>query len=183
MGSIDKQKLGGAQCAPSERRRRLLCLFFAQSATYAHSWSPLKLSSRAAPVPIRPLTKNSRRIKSVLKRRIVPFRSTKDDLSEEDIIVLESENTLLRDTIKQLEEENQRLKKKAKIVLENFEGEKWFKTEDSEERSMEPVGITLTGEEIGQNELWCDELDGGELIFHVFVGKDWRRQWKIQTVF
>jgi hypothetical protein len=85
-------------------------------------------------------------------------------LGEEDVLVLKSENTLLRDTIRQLEEENQRLKQRAnKIVLENFEGENWFK-EDSKSASMGGVGITLTGEEIGQEELWCDELDGGEQI-------------------
>ena len=48
-----------------------------------------------------------------------------------------------------------------KIVLENFEGERFFQ-DDIENQKMEGVGITLTGDEIGQNELWCDELDGGE---------------------
>ena len=76
--------------------------------------------------------------------------------------VLKSENNLLRDTIRQLEDENQRLKQRAnKIVLENFEGERFFQ-DDIENQKMEGVGITLTGDEIGQNELWCDELDGGE---------------------
>ena len=149
---------------PQKRRRVVLCcLLLAQSPFYSYSWSPLKLSSRVAPFPSQP---RSSRIRSVLKR-IVPFQSSKEDLSEEELLVLKSENTLLRDTIRQLEEENQRLKQKAsKIVLETFEGERWFRGdgEDEETSSTDSLGITLTGEEIGQDELWCDELDGGEQV-------------------
>jgi len=152
-------RIGNRCSASSRRKRRLVCLLFlAQFPFSCNGWSPLKLSSRVAPLAQR----KSSRFRSAIKR-IVPFQSTsRDDLSGEDMKVLKSENNLLRDTIRQLEDENQRLKQRAnKIVLENFEGERFFQ-DDIENQKMEGVGITLTGDEIGQNELWCDELDGDE---------------------
>jgi hypothetical protein len=101
--------------------------------------------------------------KSVLNR-IAPFPlSSSDEDNDNDVALLQSENYVLRDTIRQLEEENQKLKQKAKIVLENFEGERLFRG-DAESSMLFPggSGITLTGDEIAQDELWCDELDGGE---------------------
>ena len=139
------------------RRRTLICiLVLARYSFSANGWSPLKLATRTS----FPEQSRSRQgIRRVLKK-FVPFSSSNDDT---DVSLLQSENYVLRDTIRQLEEENQKLKQKAKIVLENFEGERLFRGDDG---SLIQVGtgsgITLTGDEIAQDELWCDELDGGE---------------------
>lgn len=162
-----------------ERRTLLTLLVLSQSFSETHSWGPLRLASRAAPAasspPIsassisriygeRPLfvLNKTERLRHAL-RRVVPFRSS--NLDDTDATLLKSENSILRDTIRQLEEENQRLKKRAQRVvgLENFEGERYFRGEmDSPSMFDSGGGITLTGEEIAQDELWCDELDGDE---------------------
>jgi hypothetical protein len=72
-----------------------------------------------------------------------------------------------------LEEENQKLKQRHnKIVLETFEGERYFRDESEGASTMDTGGITMTGDEIGQDELWCDELDGGKLLLTRF-GRYW----------
>jgi hypothetical protein len=88
--------------------------------------------------------------------------------------MLQQENGLLRETIRQLEMENERLKSSAsRIVIENFEGEGkmppesfWFEGMSSSmpnESTMEK-GITLTGEEMeSSSPMWCDELDDGDV--------------------
>jgi hypothetical protein len=116
------------------------------------------------------------------------LRSQKDDRNEttEDTIVisppptttwrsehivdeLELENQLLRQTIRQLELENDRLSSQRRVVLENFEGEGRFRTRKQQpsfgvnmsnngynypangelvEEDMMNFGITLTGEEL-----------------------------------
>lgn len=87
--------------------------------------------------------------------------------------LLQEENGLLRETIRQLELENERLKNSAsRIVIENFEGEgklppesSWFEGMGSSGPPELPSagGITLTGEQLeAQQQLWCDELDGDE---------------------
>jgi len=106
-------------------------------------------------------------------RRIVPLRSSHRD--DPDVTLLQSENSILRDTIRQLEEENQRLKQRAQrmIGLENFEGERFFRDELDAPMWVEDVGgggkggagIAPTGEEITQEEmLWCDQLEEGERL-------------------
>jgi hypothetical protein len=142
-----------------------------------HSWGPLRLISRVSSPSIsassisniygdRPfLQSKAKRLRYAL-RRIVPFRSS--NLDDIDATMLKSENSILRDAIRQLEEENQLLKKRAQRVvgLENFEGERYFRDElDSPILGGDAGGITLTGEEIAQDELWCDELEGGELYY------------------
>lgn len=49
--------------------------------------------------------------------------------NEVDLKLLRTENSLLRDTIRELQEENQRLQQRTagKIVLETFEGERYFR--------------------------------------------------------
>jgi hypothetical protein len=95
---------------------------------------------------------------------ITPFSlsSSNEDADDADVSLLQSENYALRDTVRQLEEENQRLKQHARIVLENFEGERLFRGDVESSMFPEATGIMLTGDEIAQDELWCDELDGGK---------------------
>jgi hypothetical protein len=140
-----------------------------------NGWSPVyKLASRiaAAPptgtamIPIRRSKSSSKTFGTAVLKRIVRSTTARDnDLSEVDVSLLKSENNLLRDTIRQLEEENKKLKQRHnKIVLETFEGERYFRDEsEGASTLMDTGGITMTGDEIGQDELWCDELDGGKL--------------------
>lgn len=83
--------------------------------------------------------------------------------------LLQEENNLLRETIRQLEQENERLKNSAsRIVIENFEGEgKMAPDFFWNFREEQPSGITMTGEAMetsssNPNGIWCDELDGDE---------------------
>lgn len=147
------------QTSNGRRRRTLLCIsILTQSLYYSHGWSPLKFASRVSTA--QPL-KSSSRIKRVLKK-FAPFSAPNDE-TEVDISLLQSENFVLRDTIRQLEEENQKLKQRNKIVLETFEGESLFRGDDGSMLQVKPsTGITLTGDEIAQDELWCDELDGDQ---------------------
>eukprot|EP00536_Pseudo-nitzschia_multiseries_P011218 jgi/Psemu1/297807/fgenesh1_pm.371_\ len=82
----------------------------------------------------------------------------------------------LRDSIRQLEEENERLKKfveqrhereleaaavaaknnEKRIILERFEGEHLFDSQGSSSSS------SMTAVETEDEELWCDDLDGDE---------------------
>lgn len=85
--------------------------------------------------------------------------------------MLAEENSLLRETIRQLELENERLKNSAsRIVIESFEGEGrmppesfWFEGMGSSAppEQQQNEGITMSSEEIMEapQQLWCDELD------------------------
>jgi hypothetical protein len=96
-------------------------------------------------------------------QKITPVSlSSSNEDADADVSLLQSENYVLRDTIRQLEEENQKLKQSAKIVLENFEGGRLFRGDVESSMILEATGITLTGDEIAQDQLWCDELDGGK---------------------
>lgn len=98
-----------------------------------------------------------------------------------DLSSLQSENSLLRDTIRQLEDENTRLRHRAgrMLGLENFEGDRFFRddtaddltssssdTTSSSSSTTSGGGITLSADEIANEELWCDTLDAaGERYF------------------
>ncbi|CAJ1942214.1 unnamed protein product [Cylindrotheca closterium] len=123
------------------------------------AWSPLK------PLSINPLSirhQSSNLFKRVLPRKITlpSFELSSSSTAEEDLDEMKSENSVLRDTIRQLEEENQNLKQRNRIVLESFEGESLFWDQDS--ATGMSSGITLSGDEISQDELWCDELEGDQ---------------------
>jgi hypothetical protein len=144
--------------------RRRLCIFLlVQTLPCSNGWSSLKRLASASRIAYPDPSLGNNKIRNGLKR-IAPFRSTSkdNDLSEVDIPLLLSENNLLRETIRQLEEDNLRLKQKAQtIVLENFEGERFFRDE-KDTLFVDPGDFTSTGEGDGQDELWCDALDGGE---------------------
>jgi FtsZ-binding cell division protein ZapB len=85
------------------------------------------------------------------------------DLSQVDMDLLQEENDLLRDAIRNLKEENAKLKQRANnIVLESFEGEgRKFRDKIS---FGDDIGMgTMTGDEIAEGEaaMWCDELVDG----------------------
>lgn len=139
-------------------------LLLADTPSLCCGWSPMKLSAKASSISIsRKVGGTGSKVKRVLKK-IAPF-SLSSASEDADVSLLQSENFVLRDTVRQLEEENQKLKQTAKIVLENFEGEGLFG--GGFESSVFPggAGITLTGDEISQDELWCDELEEGTPFF------------------
>lgn len=150
----------------------LTLLLLSQSLLNSHGWSPLRFASRISSRPIsasssagthgdrRFVPSRPKRIKHAL-HRVIPFWSSNRD--DSDFSLLQSENSVLRDTIRQLEEENQRLKQRAQrmVGLENFEGERFFRDE-FDRPTADMGGITLTGEEIAQDELWCDQLEEGK---------------------
>jgi hypothetical protein len=88
---------------------------------------------------------------------------------------LKAENTLLRDAVRELEVENERLKQSGRIVLETFEGEGRFReSSKSSYKTAASVmnstfleataGITMSGVELEQDaesNLWCDSLEDG----------------------
>lgn len=159
------------KCKRHQKRDALLRLIvMSQTFSKSQGWGTLSLKSRISATTAssaffdwnRNRLTSPRHLQHTL-RRIVPFRSFNRD--DSDFTLLKSENLILRDTIRQLEEENQRLKQRAQRVigLENFEGERFFRGE-MDSSFIDTGGITLTGEEIIQDELWCDELDGGEHI-------------------
>ncbi|KAG7340353.1 magnesium transporter [Nitzschia inconspicua] len=109
------------------------------------------------------------------------------NVADEKSWLLQAENFVLRETIRKLEEENQQLKlqqqqrqQRQKLVLENFEGERFFwepepakvdeikdNIDNNNNKSNTPpfLGLTLTGEAMSgeileQDDLWCDSLDG-----------------------
>lgn len=101
-----------------------------------------------------------------------------------DLSSLQSENSLLRDTIRQLEDENTRLRHRADrmLGLENFEGDRFFRDDTADDLTSSSSdttssssssssttsggGITLSADEIANEELWCDTLDAaGERYF------------------
>jgi len=92
--------------------------------------------------------------------------------SQSNSTAIASENNRLRDSIRMLEEENERLKRyvekqhqkeleasttNKRIVLETFEGEGLFDGVDGEQS----FALAKTNDEDG-DELWCDVLDGDE---------------------
>jgi len=110
-------------------------------------------------------------IRSKNGRQLEASRST-PPTSEEIVQELETENTLLRETVRQLENENERLASQRRIILENFEGEGFFQTEkNSMNQDLAEFGITLSEAELAGDissfrspsdqgvEQWCDELD------------------------
>ena len=111
---------------------------------------------------------DSGRIHSVIPTNssLIPTVDVTTQHTDLEYYLLEEENGLLRETIRQLELENERLKKSAsRIVIENFEGEGkmppdsfWFEGK-SEPRQTDMEGITMTGEQMEASQLWCDELD------------------------
>jgi len=98
------------------------------------------------------------------------------NLSQEDLLRLKRENLALREAVRQLEIENERLHQEASamIVLETFEGEGKMRRAAAE-REVAPNGtvadsggvsrVTLTVEEMfvddDDDSLWCDELEEG----------------------
>jgi len=108
---------------------------------------------------------------------------------EEIVEELETENRLLRETIRQLESENDRLVSQRRVVIENFEGEGRYNSKtyldtnneidsygsggfgEDDDDDWSKYGITLTGEELvgdasafasttsQEAALWCDELE------------------------
>ena len=77
--------------------------------------------------------------------------------------MMKTENELLRNTVRQLEMENERLRESSsKIVIETFEGEgrqrgvgdaSWY------DSLVDAEGITMSGAELEAVPLWCDELE------------------------
>jgi hypothetical protein len=152
----------------SRPRPWLTLLLWSQSTTDSHAWLSLRFATRrvswtgalygdglSAP------PKTHRIVPAV--RRLLSVRSAPQD--DADVVLLKSENSDLRDTIRKLEEENQKLKQRAQRVvgLENFEGERFFRSE------MEIVGIygeglTAAGDEVLLDETWCDGVNEGKCI-------------------
>jgi hypothetical protein len=164
-----------------EKSTLLTLLVLSQPFSNTYSWGPLRLASRAIASPSifsssisnvygdRPFVLSKTERLKHAPRRIVPVRSSNVD--DYDAVVLKSKNSVLLETIRQLEEENKLLKKRAQRVvgLENFEGERYFRDE-LDTPLLDGRGLTLTGEEIAQDEVWCDE-EGGEL--DVFGNCSW----------
>lgn len=85
-----------------------------------------------------------------------------------DAQMMKTENELLRQTVRQLEKENERLREgSSRIILETFEGEgqqrametSWY--DSSSDGMVDTDGITMSGAELEAGApLWCDELDG-----------------------
>lgn len=94
-----------------------------------------------------------------------------------------TENMSLRDSIRQLEEENERLKKFAeqqhereleavavaannsdkRIILERFEGEHLFDSYKENQVTMSSVSSrSIAADEMEEEDLWCDVLDGDQ---------------------
>lgn len=84
------------------------------------------------------------------------------------------ENILLKDSIRRLEEENERLKRfveqkheqdmSKRLVLETFEGEGLFDSFEEKQASLQSSSsqISISDEAEEDDELWCDVLDGNE---------------------
>jgi hypothetical protein len=77
-----------------------------------------------------------------------------------EIEALQKENQLLKQSLQQLELENDRLHKSSRIVLENFEGE--GKLRQVKEKYKDGSELNLPGEDpdiYNDPSLWCDELE------------------------
>eukprot|EP00980_Cylindrotheca_fusiformis_P004201 scaffold912_cov119-Cylindrotheca_fusiformis.AAC.17 len=159
----DSALRASSNTASTCRKRMVLLssmlLMFVQCPSICQAWSPIRLATRRSSMSTS--GKFGLQVKKGL-RKFSPFPlwSTGDDTD----ISLQSENYVLRDTIRQLEEDNQRLKLTAKIVLENFEGEGLFGNSYESSGYRKGTGITLSGDEISQDELWCDELEEGTCL-------------------
>lgn len=113
------------------------------------------------------------------KRRLNGEASS--EISDFQFSLLKRENELLRETVRQLEIENSRLKSlgSARIVLETFEGEgrpetHWYDTVSPRRNPAMPHsgtitpappaegnGVSSSGFDTDLPELWCDELEDG----------------------
>lgn len=108
-------------------------------------------------LPLTPITKPSFRNRgSNLFRRM-----SSSSKAGEDLDVLRLENSVLRETIRQLEEDNESLRQNNQIVLENFEGESLFRERDTPSSPTSSSGTTLSGEALSRDGMWCDELEDG----------------------
>ena len=88
---------------------------------------------------------------SSLAHRILLRTQTQPELDK-----LEEENARLKSKLEKVQAENERLHDQfnSRIVLENFEGEFFRPPPPSNEGP-----VTLTGEEMMGESLWCDELE------------------------
>jgi len=114
------------------------------------------------------LKRNRRGFSALLSRvkqsKIRSSASSEVSLAEADR--LRRENALLREAVKQLEAENEKLHSANRIVLETFEGEgKIRKASETGGPNGDKSPVTLTGEEMlfeaDDTSLWCDELEEG----------------------
>jgi hypothetical protein len=120
-----------------------------------------------AKIPFRSIQK---RIPFLFKRNDLTTRTRSVIVSnpvenDNEILITEHENEILRQRILHLELENQRLHdSSSKIIIETFEREptgkerQWFESSLSHLVSQEN-GITMSTEQL-ESPLWCDELDG-----------------------
>lgn len=103
-------------------------------------------------------------LSSILTRLRQKHGDLVDESTDTQYAILKEENSILRETIRQLELENEQLRSRAsKIIIENFEGfgkfgSDWFDAGNAEKDLQPPPGITMMEEEMEQ--MWCDELDG-----------------------
>lgn len=78
-------------------------------------------------------------------------------LSEFQLTILKTENEILRNTVRQLELENERLRHNSPtIVIETFEGEGQLPSPYLSHSSLPDYGVS----EIDYSTQWCDELNG-----------------------
>ena len=90
----------------------------------------------------------------------VDFRGHETTSDAIDFQKLKEENNLLRQTVHQLNMDNQRLQEfSSMIVIESFERESQNVWYDSSSLSMQNNRQHLTGNQLDDS-MWCDELDG-----------------------
>jgi len=110
-------------------------------------------------------------------RKVVSLRRRSTNQDDADLGILKSENSALRKTIRELEEENERLKQRAisnnakRVVgIEQFEGERFFFGDDMDDSTLSMLGSSNSGSRLKDDneavldDLWCDELSGGEFL-------------------
>lgn len=130
----------------------------------------LSAASSDEPISKRPLKKIKTNVSSALSKRFGKSKKRKSGGSRSfQSFRLKQENELLRETVRQLEKENERLKEgSSKVIIESFEREgrpnvvdvAWYETEEGG-TAMDAEGITMSGVELESSALWCDELDEG----------------------
>jgi hypothetical protein len=154
----------------------------AKQAQALYRWLPSSVGNNKSS-PLSPPPASSKKYSRRLLVLSALFDRGDKGVSQEDApdSLLKSENDLLRDKIRQLEQENEQLKQKGEankiVILETFEGEgrqlrssTGTRTDNSTffERPSGITTTTLTGEELGVEQkvvdaaLWCDELEDGE---------------------
>ena len=163
------------QTPNSRRARRIpkpLLLLLIQAPYLISCLSPRKFVSRISNKASNFLGKASIKNLSVPlpNKNSIRIVSHEEQVNGADLSLLKTENTLLRDAVRQLEVENELLKQKSnKLVLETFEGEGKLR-ESSKSKAfvnatfgVDPLGITLSGAELEQDtNMWCDELEEGK---------------------